>query len=60
MIKEYLTKVNIESGKSENIFELAQLDQQLEFRANEKIVSAPQKSVESNKADSDTGSETTG
>lgn len=38
-IKEYLNKVNIESGKSENIFELAQLDQQLEFRANEKIVS---------------------
>lgn len=45
MIKTYLTKVNIESGKSENIFELAQLDQQLEFRANEKIVSGHQSAV---------------
>jgi hypothetical protein len=34
-----LTKVNIESGKSENIFELAQLEQQLVFRPNETIVS---------------------
>lgn len=38
-IKSFLAKVNLESGKSENIFKLAQLDQQLEFRANEKIVS---------------------
>ena len=49
MIKEYLTKVNIESGKSENIFELAQLDQQLEFRANEKIVSHPSQVVSGQK-----------
>jgi len=39
MIKTFLTKVNIESGKSENIFELAQLEQQLVFRPNESIVS---------------------
>jgi hypothetical protein len=41
MIKTFLTKVNIESGKSENIFELAQLEQQLVFRPNESIVSLP-------------------
>lgn len=41
MIKEFLTKVNIESGKSENVFELAQLEQQLVFRPNESIVSLP-------------------
>jgi hypothetical protein len=40
MIKTFLTKVNIESGKSENIFELAQLEQQLVFRPNESIVSS--------------------
>ena len=40
MIKTFLAKVNIESGKSENIFELAQLEQQLVFRPNESIVSA--------------------
>ena len=39
MIRSLLTKVNIESGKSENIFELAQLEQQLVFRPNETIVS---------------------
>jgi hypothetical protein len=39
MIKTFLTKVNIESGKSENVFELAQLEQQLVFRPNESIVS---------------------
>ncbi len=38
MIRGLLTKVNIESGKSENIFELAQLEQQLVFRPNETIV----------------------
>ena len=38
MIKTFLTKVNIESGKSENIIELAQLEQQLVFRPNESIV----------------------
>lgn len=39
MIRGLLTKVNIESGKSENIFELAQLEQQLVFRPHETIVS---------------------
>jgi hypothetical protein len=39
-IKAYLGRVNIESGKSENIFELAQLEQQLVFRPNETIVSS--------------------
>lgn len=29
MVRAFLTKVNLESGKSENIFELAQLDSQL-------------------------------
>jgi hypothetical protein len=38
-IRGFLDKVNIESGKSENIFELAQLEQQLVFRPNETIVS---------------------
>ncbi|KAK4689351.1 RHO1 GDP-GTP exchange protein 1/2, partial [Tremellales sp. Uapishka_1] len=37
MIKALLTRVNIETGKSENIFELAQLEQQLVFRPNESI-----------------------
>lgn len=38
MIKAYLAKVNVESGKSENVFELAQLEGQLSFRPNENIV----------------------
>lgn len=38
-IRAYLTKVNEESGKSENIFELAQVEGQLVFRPNEHIVS---------------------
>ncbi|WWD19484.1 hypothetical protein CI109_103944 [Kwoniella shandongensis] len=37
MVKGFLTKVNIESGRSENIFELAQIEQQLVFRPNETI-----------------------
>ncbi|WVQ84886.1 hypothetical protein IAT38_007049 [Cryptococcus sp. DSM 104549] len=37
MIKGFLTKVNVETGKSENIFELAQIEQQLVFRPNETI-----------------------
>lgn len=37
MVKAFLTKVNAESGKSENIFKLAQLEQQLVFRPNETI-----------------------
>lgn len=38
LIKFFLTKVNEESGKSENIFELAQLEGQLVFRPSEHIV----------------------
>jgi hypothetical protein len=45
MIREYLSKVNEESGKSENIFELAQLDKQLHFRPNESIVSELQSTL---------------
>ncbi|ORX40726.1 CNH domain-domain-containing protein [Kockovaella imperatae] len=37
MIRGFLTKVNIESGKSENVFELAQIEAQLVFRPNETI-----------------------
>ncbi|KAI8461980.1 CNH domain-containing protein [Phakopsora pachyrhizi] len=37
MIRELLTKVNIETGKSENRFNLAQLDQQLVFRQGEAV-----------------------
>lgn len=39
MIKDFLTRVNEESGKSENMFNLAQLDQQLVFRHGENFVS---------------------
>jgi hypothetical protein len=43
MIKSLLTKVNIESGKAENVFELAQIESQLVFRPNENIVSPRQR-----------------
>jgi hypothetical protein len=39
MIRDLLAKVNIETGKSENRFNLAQLDQQLVFRQGEAVVS---------------------
>ena len=39
LIRGFLAKVNIESGKSENIFELAQIEAQLVFRPNENLVS---------------------
>ena len=39
LVREFLSKVNIESGKSENRFNLAQLDQQLVFRPGEAVVS---------------------
>jgi hypothetical protein len=39
LIRALLTKVNIESGKSENVFELAQLETQLVWRPSETIVS---------------------
>ncbi|WAQ85698.1 hypothetical protein PtA15_6A326 [Puccinia triticina] len=37
MIRDLLAKVNIETGKSENRFNLAQLDQQLVFRQGEAV-----------------------
>ena len=36
-IKAFLAKVNVESGKSENIFELAQIEAQLVYRPSETI-----------------------
>lgn len=39
MVRAFLAKVNEESGKSENVFELAQVEGQLVFRPNEHIVS---------------------
>ena len=38
LLREFLQKVNIESGKSENKYNLLQLDQQLVFRPNEGVV----------------------
>jgi hypothetical protein len=40
LVREFLAKVNTESGKTENRFNLLQLDQQLVFRAGETVVSA--------------------
>ncbi|KDN52318.1 CNH-domain-containing protein [Tilletiaria anomala UBC 951] len=37
IIKEFLTKVNAETGKSENRFNLAQLDQQIVFKQGEAV-----------------------
>ncbi|KAM0793648.1 hypothetical protein ACM66B_001079 [Microbotryomycetes sp. NB124-2] len=37
LIREFLNKVNVESGKSENRFNLAQLDQQLVFKNGEAV-----------------------
>jgi hypothetical protein len=37
IVKEFLSKVNAESGKSENRFNLAQLDQQLVFKQGEAV-----------------------
>ncbi|BGO88532.1 hypothetical protein NBRC10512_003370 [Rhodotorula toruloides] len=37
MVREFLAKVNIETGKSENRFNLAQLDQQLVFKNSEAV-----------------------
>jgi hypothetical protein len=38
IVREFLSRVNTESGKSENLFNLAQLDQQLIFRPGENFV----------------------
>lgn len=40
MIKEFLASVNQESGKTENRFNLAQLDNQLLFKPGEEVVRA--------------------
>ena len=37
-VREFLTNVNVEIGKSENRFNLAQLDQQLVFKPGEAVV----------------------
>ncbi|PWN22962.1 CNH-domain-containing protein [Microstroma glucosiphilum] len=37
LIKDFLNKVNVETGKSENRFNLAQLDQQLVFKQGEAV-----------------------
>jgi RHO1 GDP-GTP exchange protein 1/2 len=37
IVKEFLSKVNTETGKSENRFNLAQLDQQLVFKQGEAV-----------------------
>lgn len=36
-MREFLAKVNVETGKSENRFNLAQLDQQLVFKNGEAV-----------------------
>lgn len=38
LVKEFLAKVNTESGKTENRFNLIQLDQQLLFKPGEQVV----------------------
>jgi len=38
MVREFLGKVNVETGKAENRFNLLQLDQQLVFRPGEHVV----------------------
>ena len=40
MVREFLAKVNTESGKTENRFNLIQLDQQLLFKPGEEVVRA--------------------
>jgi hypothetical protein len=39
LVREFLGKVNVETGKTENRFNLLQLDQQLVFRPGEQVVS---------------------
>lgn len=38
LVREFLAKVNAESGKTENRFNLMQLDQQLLFKPGEEVV----------------------
>jgi hypothetical protein len=37
-VREFLAKVNYETGRTENRFDLAQLDQQLVFKPHERVV----------------------
>jgi hypothetical protein len=39
LVREFLAKVNVETGRTENRFNLLQLDQQLVFRQGEQVVS---------------------
>jgi RHO1 GDP-GTP exchange protein 1/2 len=39
IVREFLGKVNLETGRTENRFNLLQLDQQLVFRPGEQVVS---------------------
>lgn len=39
LVREFLAKVNVETGRTENRFNLLQLDQQLVFRPGEQVVS---------------------
>lgn len=38
LVKDFLAKVNTESGKTENRFNLVQLNQQLSFKPGEEVV----------------------
>jgi RHO1 GDP-GTP exchange protein 1/2 len=40
LIREFLAKVNAESGRTENRFNLIQLEQMLVFKPNEEVVCA--------------------
>lgn len=40
IVREFLGRVNTESGRTENRFNLLQLDQQLLFKQGEEVVSA--------------------
>jgi RHO1 GDP-GTP exchange protein 1/2 len=39
LVREFLEKVNVETGKTENRFNLLELDQQLVFKPGEQVVS---------------------
>lgn len=41
IVREFLSKVNAASGKSENRFNLLQLEQQLIFKPGEEVVCSP-------------------
>jgi RHO1 GDP-GTP exchange protein 1/2 len=38
MVREFLEKVNVETGKTENRFNLLELDQQIAFKPGEHVV----------------------